>query len=113
MIYAATRAEVEMRRKAFVRKWRLKCRAVADSLKDGPQGPAGRPTGSRAVTPSSLRNCLSAWLIRAILAVGGGPTSGEYSVEAQARPQGRLLEEMIFQWDFVSIAASGLRLVSG
>jgi putative transposase len=34
MIYAATRAEVEMRRKAFVRKWRLKCRAVADSLEE-------------------------------------------------------------------------------
>ena len=32
MIYAATRGEVETRRKAFIRKWRLKCRAVADSL---------------------------------------------------------------------------------
>lgn len=34
MIYAATRAEVEARRKAFIRKWRLKCRAVADSLEE-------------------------------------------------------------------------------
>jgi transposase-like protein len=34
MIYAATPAEVETRRKAFVRKWRLKCRAVADSLEE-------------------------------------------------------------------------------
>jgi putative transposase len=32
MIYAATKPEIEARRKAFVRKWRLKCRAVADSL---------------------------------------------------------------------------------
>jgi len=32
MIYADTAAEVERRRKAFLRKWRLKCRAVADSL---------------------------------------------------------------------------------
>ena len=32
MIYADTASEVETRRKAFVRKWRLKCRAVADSL---------------------------------------------------------------------------------
>ena len=32
MIYAATAAEVENRRQAFLRKWRLKCRAVADSL---------------------------------------------------------------------------------
>ena len=34
MIYAATAVEVETRRKAFVRKWRLKCRAVADSLEE-------------------------------------------------------------------------------
>ena len=32
MIYAATAAEMESRRKAFLRKWRVKCRAVADSL---------------------------------------------------------------------------------
>ena len=31
---AATRGEVETRRKAFFRKWRLKCRAVADSLEE-------------------------------------------------------------------------------
>ena len=34
MIYAATRGEVKTRRKAFIRKWRLKCRAVADSLEE-------------------------------------------------------------------------------
>ena len=34
MMYAATRGEVETRRKAFIRKWRLKCRAVADSLEE-------------------------------------------------------------------------------
>jgi putative transposase len=34
MIYAATPKEVEERRKAFLRKWRLKCRAVADSLEE-------------------------------------------------------------------------------
>jgi transposase-like protein len=38
MIYAETAAEVETRRKAFLRKWRLKCRAVADSL-EGEGGP--------------------------------------------------------------------------
>ena len=32
MIYAATQPEIEARRKAFIRKWRLKCPAVADSL---------------------------------------------------------------------------------
>jgi putative transposase len=34
MIYAATPEEIEARRKAFIRKWRLKCRAVADSLEE-------------------------------------------------------------------------------
>jgi len=34
MMYAATRKEVEARRKAFIRKWRLKHRAIADSLEE-------------------------------------------------------------------------------
>jgi putative transposase len=34
MIYANTVKEVEQKRKAFVRKWQLKCRAVADSLEE-------------------------------------------------------------------------------
>jgi len=34
MIYAETALEVERRRKAFLRKWRLKCRSVADSLEE-------------------------------------------------------------------------------
>ncbi len=34
MIYADTAAGIETRRKAFLRKWRLKCRAVADSLEE-------------------------------------------------------------------------------
>ena len=34
MIYAATPEEVEARRKAFIRKWRLKHRPVADSLQE-------------------------------------------------------------------------------
>lgn len=34
MIYAATREEIDVRRRAFLRKWRLKHRAVADSLEE-------------------------------------------------------------------------------
>jgi len=34
MIYAETKAEIEKRRKAFLRKWCLKCKAVADSLEE-------------------------------------------------------------------------------
>ena len=34
MLYAATREEVERQRKAFIRKWRLKHRPVADSLQE-------------------------------------------------------------------------------
>ena len=32
MIYATSPTEIEERRRAFLRKWRLKCKAVADSL---------------------------------------------------------------------------------
>ena len=34
MIYAETPQQIEGRRRAFLRKWRLKCRAVADSLEE-------------------------------------------------------------------------------
>ena len=34
MIYAKSAKEIEARRRAFLRKWRLKCRAVADSLEE-------------------------------------------------------------------------------
>jgi putative transposase len=34
MIYAETKAEIARRRTTFLRKWRLKCRAVADSLEE-------------------------------------------------------------------------------
>jgi putative transposase len=34
MVYAGTAKEIESRRRAFLRKWRLKCRAVADSLEE-------------------------------------------------------------------------------
>jgi len=34
MIYAAPAREIEDKRKAFLRKWRLKCKAVADSLEE-------------------------------------------------------------------------------
>ena len=34
MINADSKPEIEARRKAFIRKWRLKCRAVADSLEE-------------------------------------------------------------------------------
>ena len=34
MIYATSAAEIEAHRRAFIRKWRLKCKAVADSLEE-------------------------------------------------------------------------------
>ena len=34
IIYSATHGEIETWRKSFIRKWRLKCRAVADSLEE-------------------------------------------------------------------------------
>ena len=56
MIYAASAAEVEQRRRVFIRKWRLKCKAVADSLEE---------VGDRLFTPAfaragSLPGCRSA-----------------------------------------------------
>jgi transposase-like protein len=48
MIYAETTKEIETRRKAFLRKWRLKCRAVADSL-----GEAGEALFAFTRLPSS------------------------------------------------------------
>jgi putative transposase len=47
MIYANTAKEIEARRRAFLRKWRLKCRAVADSLEE-----AGERLFTRAVQRS-------------------------------------------------------------
>ena len=34
MIYADSKSEIAAKRKAFICKWRLKCRAVADSLEE-------------------------------------------------------------------------------
>jgi len=34
LIYAGSKPEIEAKRKAFIRKWRLKCRAVVDSLEE-------------------------------------------------------------------------------
>jgi len=34
MIYAGSKPQIEAKRKAFIRKWRLRCRAVADSLEE-------------------------------------------------------------------------------
>ena len=50
MIYADTAEEIEKRRKAFLRKWRLKCKAVADSLEPR------RGTGSSPSPASTRRN---------------------------------------------------------
>ena len=47
MIYAATRQDVEARRKASIRKWRAKHRAVPDSLEQA---------GEFSVNPSPGRN---------------------------------------------------------
>ena len=52
MIYAATREEIEARRKAFIRKWRLKHRAVADSLEEA----GGRLFAFTRLPPSQWRS---------------------------------------------------------
>ena len=52
MIYAATHKEIETRRKAFIHKWRLKQRAVADSLEEA----GDRPFTLTRLPPSQWRS---------------------------------------------------------
>jgi transposase-like protein len=48
MIYAGTTAKIETKRSAFLRKWRLKCQAAANSLEEA---------GDRLFTFTSLPKC--------------------------------------------------------
>ncbi len=62
MIYAATRQEIEARRKAFIRKWRLKHRAVADSLEEpaigsSPSHDCRRANGAAHARPMRSSGC--------------------------------------------------------
>jgi putative transposase len=52
MIYAATAAEVQQRRRAFLRKWRLRCPAVATSLEEAGE----RLFSFLRLPPSQLRS---------------------------------------------------------
>jgi hypothetical protein len=52
MIYASTPAQIESRRKTFLRKWRLNCRAVADSLEEA----GDRPFTFTRLPPSQWRS---------------------------------------------------------
>ena len=60
MIYAETVKEIEARRKTFLRKWRLKCRAVADSPEKGCSPSPGYPqaNGSRRGQRTRLSACM-------------------------------------------------------
>jgi putative transposase len=80
MIYAETAKEVEAKRKAFLRKWRLRCRPVADSLEEAGEklftflrfpstngNPSELPTLSSGCTRSSSgasrpNACCPAWI---------------------------------------------------
>jgi hypothetical protein len=70
MIYVGTKQEIETKRKAFIRKWRLKCKAVADSLEEAgpntglPYNPPWRYTiQAEAFAPNDLAAVLRAALI--------------------------------------------------
>ena len=60
MIYATSAAEIEERRRTFLRKWRLKFKAVADSLEKPVIGsspsPGCRPANGRALAPPTRSN---------------------------------------------------------
>ena len=74
MIYGESAKEIEARRKAFLRKWRLKCPAVADSLEEAgdklftfthlppSQWKSARQMGTLAAHPSASKKLrLSNW----------------------------------------------------
>ena len=58
MIYAETAKEIEEPRKAFLRKWRLKCRAVADSLEEaGDRAVHFHPPAARPMALGAHHQC--------------------------------------------------------
>jgi Transposase, Mutator family len=57
MIYAATREEVDRRRKAFIRKWRLKHRAVA-SIGSSPSHGYRQASGAAFAPPMPSSGCM-------------------------------------------------------
>jgi Transposase, Mutator family len=61
MIYVGTKQEIETKRKAFIRKWRLKCKAVADSLKRAtsrsPSRASPRANGNRSERRMRSSDC--------------------------------------------------------
>jgi transposase-like protein len=60
MIYADSKQEIESKRKAFIRKWRLKCRAAVDSLEEAGNelfAFARFPSGNRSAHRMQLNVC--------------------------------------------------------
>src|SRR6266566_452590 len=70
MIYATSPAEIEERRRAFLRKWRLTCKAVADSLEEAGERlheEFKRRIKTQTVLPSAETAAMLFW---ALLAAG-------------------------------------------
>jgi len=58
MIYAGTPKEIDARRRSFIRTWRLKCRAVADSLEEAADRAVHlHPATRQPVTVSPHHQC--------------------------------------------------------
>jgi hypothetical protein len=76
MIYAETAEEIKHRRKAFLRKWRLKCRAVADSLEGVRCSPRHTARQGGIMTQQSLPTIKAqARALRQALEAGGTSVS--------------------------------------
>jgi transposase-like protein len=57
MIYAATPKDIKTLRKAFNRKWRLKCWTVADSLEEAGEQLCLRPTAAEPMAQRAYDQC--------------------------------------------------------
>jgi hypothetical protein len=74
MIYAATRGEIESLRKAFIRKWPLKHRAVADSFQEAGDREVVLPHSNQHATGVESR-CRDLTDCRACVDLGRGGSS--------------------------------------
>ena len=102
MIYAETAKEIEARRKAFLRKWRLRCRAVADSL-----GEAGEALFAFTRLPSSQWKSA-----RTTNAIERLPEEFKRRVKTQTAPPSAETAAMLF-WALLASGQITMRKVDG
>ena len=102
MIYAPTKQEIEARRKAFIRKWRLKHRPVADSLEEA----GDKLFTFTRLAPSQWRS------IRATNAIERPHEEFKRRIKTQTVLPGARTAAMLF-WALMASGQVAMRKVSG